>query len=216
MPSSIRIAVIDDHRLFSDGFNILLSQSDASYDVSTYDDPVAFLAALSSGAAFDLIVVDLVMRGMNGLALLAAIRSQQKRARVLVLSGITSAAPIAEMRRLGASGFVHKSAETAKLLEAVETILAGKPYFQETGDMALEDPAADDVPWRDGQDLPQLGPRQLEVLTLMGQGATNKIIAEKLQISENTVKSHMRAIFDALDVRTRTACVRRAQLLGFI
>lgn len=211
-----RIALVDDHRLFADGFRSLLTQSGINCDVTVYDEPAGFLEVFASGEPPDLIVLDLVMRGMNGLALLSAVRSQRKSARVLMLSGITSAAPVNEMKRLGASGFVHKSADTALLLEAVETILGGRTYFQDMAEAGQAVDGGQDDDWIGAAELPQLGPRQLEVLTLMGQGVTNRDIAETLDISENTVKSHMRAIFDALEVRTRTACVRKAQALGFI
>ena len=61
-----------------------------------------------------------------------------------------------------------------------------------------------------------LAPRQREVLKMLGEGATNKVIAEALNISENTVKSHLRSIFESLGVRTRTACVHKAVVLGLI
>ena len=121
------------------------------------------------------------------------------------------------MKQMGASGFVHKSANMDSLLEAVERLLEGKTWFHDhlstPGESGSDDGDDGD---RLMETMPRLGPRQLEVLHLMGQGATNKLVAEKLGISENTVKSHMRAIFDALGVRTRTACVRKAQMLGLL
>lgn len=215
MTASCRIAVVDDHRMFAEGFKVMLSQAGKAYSVAEFDDPVAFLEAFSAGERFDLVIVDLVMRGMNGLALLSALRGLRSSTRVLILSGITSEPPIADMKRLGASGFVHKSANMDELLEAVERVVAGGRYFAEGPERPDADVAADDD-FAALDEIPHLGPRQIEVLHLMGQGATNKVIAETLEISENTVKSHMRAIFDALGVRTRTACVRKAQLLGFL
>ena len=215
MTASHRIALVDDHRLFAEGFKVMLSQAGREYVVSEFDDPVAFLETFSSGARFDLVIVDLVMRGMNGLALLSAVRGLRSTTRVLILSGITSEPPIADIKRLGASGFVHKSDNMDILLEAIEQIVSGRSYFPDlTTDSDPE--CAPDDDWTAFEEVPKLGPRQLEVLHLMGQGATNKAIAESLDISENTVKSHMRAIFDAMGVRTRTACVRKGQLLGFL
>ena len=182
MSATRRLALVDDHRMFSDGFSALLMQLREGYTVEVFDDPIAFLKAFGPDSNYDLIILDLVMRTMNGLALLAAIRERKSRCPVLMLSGIGAEPPVAEMKRLGARGFVHKSADTETMLAAV-----------------------------DG-----MGPRQLEILHLMGGGVTNKEIASTLNISENTVKSHMRAIFEALDVHTRTACMRKAQALGLI
>ncbi|WP_417476766.1 response regulator transcription factor [Maricaulis sp.] len=216
MSATRRLALVDDHRMFSDGFSALLMQLREGYTVEVFDDPVAFLKAFGPDSNYDLIILDLVMRTMNGLALLAAIRERKSRCPVLMLSGIGAEPPVAEMKRLGARGFVHKSADTETMLAAVDGILAGQASFfgvqtESVGDHAPEDwhPEAD-------RQLPRLGPRQLEILHLMGGGVTNKEIASTLNISENTVKSHMRAIFEALDVHTRTACMRKAQALGLI
>ena len=215
MTASRRIAVVDDHRLFAEGFKVMLTQAGRDYVVEEFDDPATFLETFSSGERFDLVIVDLVMRGMNGLALLSALRGLRSTTRVLILSGITSEPPIADIKRLGASGFVHKSDNMDVLLEAIERIISGLSYFPDLPSPPDAD-AGPDEDWTAFDEVPTLGPRQIEVLHLMGQGATNKEIAESLDISENTVKSHMRAIFDAMGVRTRTACVRKAQLLGFL
>jgi len=216
MESTHHIALVDDHRLFADGFKALLTQANKGYGVTVYDSPNVFLKAYNSGEHYDLIVLDLVMSGMNGLALLSAIRGLQPRARVLMLSGISSEPPRVEMMRLGACGFVHKSADMDALIKTVEDILSGKPphWGADAETESLKAQAA--VTRGETGQVPQLGPRQLEVLNLIAQGATNRDIAASLEISENTVKSHMRAIFEILGVRTRTACVRKAQSLGFV
>ncbi|MDF1767945.1 response regulator transcription factor [Maricaulis sp.] len=212
-----RIALIDDHRMFVDGFAVLLGSLRPDYEVCTYDAPVAFLEDLEAGQSFDLVILDLVMRSMNGLAVLAAMRDRRFRAPVLVLSGIGSEPPIAEMRSLGARGFVHKSADTAVLVEAADALLAGKTCFieQDGRESDLTDAHDPDLAALvDG--VPTLAPRQTEILHLIGKGETNKAIAARLDISENTVKSHLRAVFEALGAHTRTACVRKAQALGLI
>ena len=214
MRAKRRIALVDDHRMFSDGFSALLMQLRDGHAVEVFDDPVEFLKSFASDSDYDLIILDLVMRTMNGLALLAAIRERKSRCAVLMLSGIGAEPPLAEMKKLGARGFVHKSADTDTLLAAVDGILAGQTRFfgaPEDGD----DESGDWQP-RGDRPLPRLGQRQLEIVHLMARGATNKEVAATLNISENTVKSHMRAIFEALDVHTRTACVRKAQALGLI
>ncbi|WP_417485742.1 response regulator transcription factor [Maricaulis sp.] len=214
MRATRRIALVDDHRMFSDGFSALLMQLREGHTVEVFDDPVEFLKSFASDSGYDLIILDLVMRTMNGLALLAAIRERKSRCPVLMLSGIGAEPPLAEMKKLGARGFVHKSADTDTLLEAVDGILAGQSRF--FGAPEADGDTDDDWLPRGDRPLPRLGQRQLEIVHLMARGATNKEVAATLNISENTVKSHMRAIFEALDVHTRTACVRKAQALGLI
>jgi DNA-binding NarL/FixJ family response regulator len=216
MTSHRRIALVDDHRMFVEGFSALLDAPAGGYEITTFADPLVFLEACGQRNRFDLAIIDLVMKGMNGLALLSAVQKMSSPPRVLMLSGISTDPPLTEMRRLGASGFVSKTEDIGELLEAVKSILAGDNVFPESSgvDRALAE--ARPEPWRSAEDLPQLGPRQLEVLKMIGQGATNKMIAETLNISENTVKSHMRVIFDALNVRTRTSCHHQAVLLGLL
>ncbi|ABI66985.1 MAG: DNA-binding NarL/FixJ family response regulator [Maricaulis maris] len=216
MSATRRIALVDDHRMFSDGFSALLMQLRDGHIVDVFDDPVDFLKSFQSDSSYDLIILDLVMRTMNGLALLAAIRERKSRCPVLMLSGIGADPPLAEMKKLGARGFVHKSADTETLLAAVDGILAGQTRFFGAPDPDADGDEDDDWPPRGDRPLPRLGQRQLEIVHLMAGGATNKEVAATLNISENTVKSHMRAIFEALDVHTRTACVRKAQALGMI
>jgi DNA-binding NarL/FixJ family response regulator len=216
MTSFHRIALVDDHRMFVDGFSALLDAPASGYDISTFADPLAFLEACAERDSFDLAIIDLVMKGMNGLALLAAIRKLAHPPRILMLSGISTDPPLTEMRRLGADGFVSKTEDISVLLDAVKSILAGESVFPESSSVDRALAEARPEPWRSAEDLPQLGPRQLEVLKMIGQGATNKAIAETLNISENTVKSHMRVIFDALNVRTRTACHHKAVLMGLL
>lgn len=216
MNRDVHIALVDDHRMFTDGFSAFLAETGADYQVTTFEDPVAFLEAATGDAKFDLVILDLVMRGMNGLALLAAISKFKRRPRVLMLSGIATSPPIGEMKRLGASGFVPKSAEISVLQDAVTAILSGQTVFPE--DVEESTPVAHsyaDV-WHAASAPPALAKRQLEILKMIGEGATNKHIAATLFISENTVKSHLRAIFESLGVRTRTACVHKAVLLGLI
>lgn len=216
MNSTVRIALVDDHRLFTEGFSALLTGSGHGYEVSTFEDPVVFLEALSSDTRFDLIILDLVMKGMNGLALLSAISKIKDAPPVLMLSGIATPPPVSEMQRLGASGFVSKSSEISVLQHAVTRILDGGKVFQSIeATQAVADDAGEDV-WTTAAEPPNLAPRQLAVLKMLGEGATNKAIAEALNISENTVKSHLRSIFEGLGVRTRTACVHKAVLLGLI
>jgi len=216
MSKDVHIALVDDHRMFTEGFSALLAGSSDGYVVTTFEEPVAFLEAISGEGQFDLVILDLVMKGMNGLALLSAISKLQARPRVLMLSGIATTPPVAEMKRLGASGFVSKSVEISVLQDAVTTILDGGMVFPPDTSPPEEPKQASDDVWNAASEPPVLAPRQSEVLKMLGEGATNKAIAEALNISENTVKSHLRSIFESLGVRTRTACVHKAVVLGLI
>lgn len=205
----VNIAVIDDHRLFLDGISMQIIAIDPSFTVEKFSSPTVFLESLTRGERFDLVICDLVMDVMNGLAFVAAIRAQSQELPILMLSGINTAPPIDEIRRLGANGFVHKSAENTTLKDSIEIILAGGSYFVEgLGDRAFKQIASKH--WEEGMYdtkkgtlLPKLGERQIQVLRLIADGASNKIIAQEMAISENTVKSHLKQIFLELGVNKR-------------
>ena len=221
MSESINIAVIDDHRIFLEGVSILVGGMNSAFTVGGFESPSDFLRKLEAHSSYDLVICDLIMNSMNGLAFIAAIRSHRKHLPVLVLSGINTAAPITEIKRLGGNGFVHKSSGNETLLEAIRTVLSGKIYFAEDGNQEQVCYPSKDFQMQ-GVDrsmtpiLPKLGPRQIEVLRLIAEGATNKDVSMALAISENTVKTHLKQIFIELGVNKRTACVRKAQTLGLI
>ncbi len=214
----LKIAVIDDHRLFLAGFTLLLEQFDKPFVVTPFGEPVSLLHSLDDGLIFDLIICDLVMPSMNGLAFAQALRDQSS-VPLMILSGINTYPPISEMKQLGVSGFVHKSADDEVLLAAIQTVLAGKTSFPDAGETGTEAPDSNfgDVaePY-EVESVPVLTPRQIEVLQLISNGASNAEISASLGISANTVKSHLRQIFDLLQVNKRTACVRAAQAFGLI
>ncbi len=214
----VKIAVLDDHRMFLEGVSMLVSSLDESYAVSNFHVPVELLQALEGGLHFDLIICDLIMDQMNGLAFVTAARSHTRKIPILMLSGINSSPPIAEMISLGADGFVHKSSGNETLGEAVTSLLSGKRYFGDFEDHKPAPNGADEEhdEFLTTEPLPTLGKRQVEVLKMIAHGASNKEVAARLDISENTVKTHLKQIFIALGVNKRTACIRKAQTLGII
>lgn len=203
------LIIIDDHRMFADGFVALNDASERPYDIHVYDAPDLFLKALADGLSADLFILDLVMKQMNGLAVLSALRQHGSKAPVLMLSGMADSPPLAEMRALGANGFLHKSAGQDDLLSAIERLLAGGTLFASELSEHADALASDFQP-------PVLAARQQQVLSLISQGATNRDISQTLGISENTVKSHLRALYETLGANTRTGAVRKAQQLGLI
>lgn len=218
--NSVKIAVIDDHQLFLDGISLVIRQFQENCEVIGFAEPMTLLAALDQGSDFDMIVCDLVMGNMNGLIFIDTLRSQSSIP-VLMLSGISTSPPVEQMKQLGAQGFIHKSADNEILSDAIGRILKGGEYFEDESLSEYPEPfdqfgAIEPVDQSTDIVVSNLTDRQIEVLRLMSQGATNKEISAELDISENTVKSHLKIIFDGLKVNKRTACVRVAQAQGII
>lgn len=221
LPKTVKIALVDDHRVFLDGITMLVGRLSDTFEITGFNNPVECLESLEAGARFDLVICDLIMNAMNGLAFIAALRGHSKLTPVLVLSGINTSPPIDEIKQLGANGFVHKSVENNVLHGAIQALLAGGVYFVngfgDIGETVIHSAETHiDTGGYKATEIPLLAKRQIEVLNLISVGATNKDISEKLDISENTVKTYLKQLFLKLGVNKRTACVRKAQSLGLI
>ena len=206
--------------MFLDGLSLFFAGHSDRFSVSTFEKPAELMHAIALGAKFDLLISDLIMKEMSGLAFVSAIRTHSKTLPILMLSGINSPPPVREIISLGANGFIHKSADNEGLLKAVDILIAGDTYFPEdmlNGDESQQLGAIEAEELYDKSDyVPKLSPRQVEVLRLIADGASNRQISEEMIISENTVKSHLKSIFYEMRVNKRTACVRKARTLGLI
>ena len=160
-------------------------------------------AAIEAAQEPDLVLFDLNMPGTRGFSGLIYLRAQYPAAPVCVVSGVEDATTIRNALALGASGFVPKSASTRTIREAVEAILAGGEWAPPSVRLAPEDDTDAKLVWR----LRSLTPQQVRVLMMMSEGLLNKQIAYELGVSEATVKAHVSAILQKLDVENRTKAV---------
>jgi len=147
------------------------------------------------------------MPGCSGVEAVARFRERFPALPVVVVSGASDPKVINAALDLGAMGFIPKSAPGEVLLQAVRLVISGAIY------VPVEALNAPPLPPRAAAGL-NLSPRQREVLDLLLKGLSNKLIARKLDISENTTKIHVSAVLDALGVATRTQAVIAASRLG--
>lgn len=219
MSKQINIALIDDHRMFLDGLREVINSLSPDYVCQSYASPRETIAEIENGRSFDLIVSDLVMEEMNGIALILALNARQCDVPVLIVSGIDTLPPVEKVLQNGAMGFVPKSAPAEVLAQGIIAALRREVFLppelwtvmetSSTSPNAIQgEPSA--------QATPLIGPRQMEVLRLVAEGYSNKRISDVLAISENTVKTHVKQIFRQLNVTRRTACVSKAQTLGLL
>jgi DNA-binding NarL/FixJ family response regulator len=216
----IEIALVDDHRMFLDGLTEVINSLDPAYLCTAFASPREAIATIEQGREYDLIVSDLVMEEMNGVAFILALQARRCTAPVLIVSGIDTLPPVEKVLRLGALGFVPKSAPAGMLGEAIRAALQGEIFLPPDLWTVVEDnpksPRKVAGGPETGLDEELLGPRQIEVLRLMAEGYSNKRISEVLGISENTVKTHIKQIFRRLNVARRTACVSKARAVGLL
>ncbi len=155
---------------------------------------------------FDLALVDLNMQGMDGLSTLVGLRRRQPTLRTVMLSASESPADMSRSLAAGADGYIPKSADHVQLRLALEQVLAGQAYVPELPPGTDVSPMAPSGAGHTSGEWGLTG-RQQEVLDLMSEGLSNKLIADRLGIAEKTIKIHVSAIFKALGVTNRTQAV---------
>jgi two-component system, NarL family, nitrate/nitrite response regulator NarL len=197
----MKILVCDDHALFREGLELVLGQLDPAAELESVGDAETALARVAEGDKPDLVLLDLQLPGMDGLTALAALRRDHPDVPVVVISGSENPARARSALERGASGFIPKSSRGTVLLSALRLVLSGGIYVPPLVMAGAARAAA-------------LTDRQQEVLRLLARGLTNRDIAEVLKISETTVKSHVKNLYEALDVTNRTEAAMRMRELG--
>ena len=194
------ILLIDDHPLLRKGLGQLLDEEDHLGVVGEAGDgETGFRLAIELEPS--LILLDLYMKGMDGLACLKAMRKQGVTSRVITLTVSEHPDDIAAMFRAGADGYLLKDMEPEALLEKISDAATGK--------LVVDDRLAGVLasvlrPQRAGSSkLADLTPKEREVLRFIAEGDPNKIIARKMVISEGTVKVHVKRLLKKLNLRSR-------------
>ena len=204
MSANTVIVIADDHPLVRDALRQTIAQdlSGAVFHEAA-SLPEAETVIRTIGAP-DLVLLDLHMPGMRGFTGLAYLRSQFPQTPVAMISASTDGRIIRQAIDFGASGFIPKSAPMDDIRTAVREILAGNSWLPASADQVPET-AVEDA--RFAAQLAALTPQQLRVLGMLSEGKLNKQIAYDLEISEATVKSHVSAVLQKLDVNSRTQAV---------
>ena len=193
-----RLLLADDHPLFLDGVRRLL---ETKYDVvGSVADGKALVAA-AKNLRPDVIVVDISMPEMNGLAAAQAIHKTVPSAKFVVLSVHSDPGYVSEALRVGAAGYVSKRAAAAELLAAIQQVLEGRRYVSPLVGLGTSGPA---------KAAKRLTSRQLEILRLVAEGYQNKEIAQLLKVSVKTVEFHKTRIMSQLDIHTPAGLTRYA------
>ncbi|HET8707160.1 MAG TPA: response regulator transcription factor, partial [Pseudomonadales bacterium] len=161
----------------------------------------------------DLILLDLHLPDESGKSLLR--ECVQHAVPVLILSALGDSAAMHAMMDAGACGFVCKTQSAAEIIKACAQVLNGEsylpPFIQTAAEVAGLDGINLELAKNNG-----LTRRQMEVLRLLAMGLQNKIICDRLHLTEDTVKSHLKQLFGNLNVRNRTECVAKARQLGIV
>lgn len=203
MHNPITILIADDHPIFRNGLRALIeSESDFVLAGEAVDGEQA--VALTQSAAPDVLLLDLAMPKLNGLEALRQIAPSSPQTRVILLTAAIDDEQVAESLRLGARGVILKDTATELLIKALRCVVAGEYWVGrdnveglvqalQIAHMTREDPAQKFA----------LTPREIEILGGIVEGYSNREIAKRFSISEQTVKHHLSSIFTKVGVSNR-------------
>jgi DNA-binding NarL/FixJ family response regulator len=202
------IVIVDDHPIFRGA----LSQSISSgahtglgqIDILEAGSLTELTNLLNGTHEIDLILLDLTMPGVRGLSGLMLIRAQFPEIPVIVVSAREDPQTVRKCVEIGASAYVPKSLPVEDIRRAVRSVFNGDVWVPEDYDLSADGESdTNDIVSR----VAKLTPQQLRVLVMLGEGLLNKQIAFQLSVSEATVKAHVSAILQKLDVDSRTQAV---------
>ncbi|MBP6344788.1 response regulator [Neisseriaceae bacterium CLB008] len=198
----VHVLLVDDHALFRQGLSFLLTQV-AEFTVVGMGTDGLEGVKLAKQCRPDVVLLDLDMPLMNGLEALAQMLNHQPSLPVLMLTISEDAADLQKCMALGAMGYVLKNVDTEFLIAAIHQAMAGERVVSQAISMKLLAPKLGAAPPAQQMDWASLTQREREVLGYIAKGISNKIIADQMSLSENTVKVHVQNILRKLNLRSR-------------
>lgn len=212
----IRLLIVDDHQMVRDGIRVMLESKKNSFQVEIDEagnGEIAIQKILKKD--FDIVLIDYQLPGMPGAETLQRIRSYKKDLKVLALSNHDEFSYVKSMINEGANGYILKNIEPSQLIHAIQSVLAGTPYYSNEVALKLIDSAKNSDKsvnaLRNG-----LTKRQLEILKMIAQEMTNDEIAKALRISKRTVDTHRQNLINKLDVKNTAGLIKAAYALNLL
>lgn len=212
----IRIVIVDDHKVMRGGLRLLIESLAHLMIVGEAGSRAEAIPVISRELP-DVVLLDLDLKGENGLDLIAEINAVSSQTQILILTGIRDDEMPQQCLRLGARGLVRKEAAADVLIKAIEKVGAGEIWFDRTmmshvlsnmlnGREAKQDPKM--------AKIESLTEREKQIIPLVCEGLKNKQIAERLFISDTTVRHHLTSIFSKLEISDRLELVIYAYRFG--
>jgi DNA-binding NarL/FixJ family response regulator len=220
----LQVLLADDHALFRDGMRYVLQQLSEQVDIICAGDFAETLRQAENNPGIDLALLDLHMPGSDGVSSIRVFHDRYPALPLVVVSGSDQQAEIEWVMEYGAMGFISKTSSGKAMVSALRMVLDGGIYFppqlltqssaQNRAFAARSTTASADD--RNNQQINKFGltKRQLQTLQHLSEGLSNKEIAFKMNLAEGTIKVHVAAAFQTLQVNSRMDAVRKAQKLG--
>ena len=209
-----RILLVEDHTLVRAGFRMLLEKIPGIVVIGEVSDGLSAIK-LAKDLEPDVVLMDIAMRGMNGLEATRRIRQDGLRTKILMLSMYTNEEYLKEALSAGAAGYLLKDADRNELEVAIKAVCRGETYL--TPSMAKFTVDA----YCRGEETPtgplaRLTARQREILQLIAEGSSTKQIAQRLDLSVKTVETHRTQLMERLEIHDIAGLVRLAIRTGLV
>ncbi|HYY44241.1 MAG TPA: response regulator transcription factor [Actinomycetota bacterium] len=206
---SIRLLIAEDHRLVSQGLEVMMSM-DGDFELVGVVDSGERAVEMVSSHLVDVVLMDVNLgRGMSGIEATQRIKSKSPDTRVVVLTMFTDSATVAKAVKAGADGYISKSANQEVVRSAIREVYEGRRY--------LDPNVTEGIFGRiSGRDHRALTDRELSVLQSLSDGNTTREVAESMHVSEETVKTYLKQIYRKLGVHDRTEAVAEAFRRGIV
>jgi len=200
----IRVFIVDDHPIVIEGIHSLL-QNEKGIEWAGHAMNAASCLGFFVNNCADIVLMDISMPGMDGVELCAVMKEKYPGIFILGLSTFNQGLYIKKMMENGASGYILKNSSKEELLEAIHTVNRGGIFFSGEAGEALQE-----YQKTSANQLPELSPREKEILGLIAEGYTNPQIAEKIFLSTFTVDSHRKNLLAKLNVKNTASLIRLA------
>lgn len=215
MAAKLRILLADDHETVREGLRMIVDAQPDMQVVATASDGREALSQ-ADRVTPDVVIMDISMPGMNGLAATAQMTERHPETKVLTLTRHADGSYLQQLLRAGASGYVLKQSRPNELLHAIRAVATGGKYLDASITAPVIGSYAKQPPPPGPEPATPLSPRETEVLRLIAWGNTNKEIASRLDLSVKTVEAHKANGMRKLGMRGRIDIVRYALLQGWL
>jgi two-component system, NarL family, response regulator LiaR len=213
MDDAIRVLIVDDHPIVRQGLRTFLESREGievAGEAADGHEAVQLVLAVQP----DVVLLDLVMPGMDGLAALEGIRARRPETRVVVITSFGSSDQVLAAVRAGAAGYLLKDAEPQDIDNAIRAAHRGEPVLHPAAAAVLMRQVDAPAPPHRAEQV--LTPRELEVLRLLARGMSNRELAAHLVVSEKTVKTHVSSVLAKLRLADRTQAALYAVREGLV
>lgn len=210
--SKIRILIADDHAMLREGIRALLS---LQKDIEVVGEAADGKEAVEKVEQLkpDVVILDIAMPGMDGLEAARRIKKKNTTAKILILTQHDNKEYVLSAIKAGMAGFVPKRALASELVSAIRSVYQGNPFLYPSAATALIEDYREHATVQNDD---RLTGRQREILKLIAEGNTSKVIGQKLNISLKTVQGHRAKIMEKLVIHNRTDLIKYAMQKGLI